>query len=252
MPAAPVKESPLLMTGEMVRATFADLKTQTRRVVKPQPGLWPGGLMYGVDGPGTARFVDADYPDGPSDMIRCPYGAPGDLLWVRETWGVWHRGDATLVRGQPYDPQIAYRADDEDPDIPHDLLWEPFRWRPSIHMPKKLCRLWLEVKDVRVERVQDITPRDAQAEGDKERSGMPEYYARGPLCYVDWFRYLWDSINAKPREVRVRGEIVSYVAYPWDASHSICRETQWRGKPLLVYPNPWVWVIEYERMGTPA
>ena len=115
-------------------------------------------------------------------------------------------------------------------------------------MPKKLTRLWLEVVSVKVERLQDITREDAKAEG---VCGLVEgphrsvHHRASP--FIHSFANLWDSINAKPREVRVHGEIVSYVAYPWDASHSICRETEWRGKPLLVCPNPWVWVIEFKR-----
>ena len=125
---------------------------------------------------------------------------------MRETFGVWHRGDSTPVRGQPYDPEVIYRADDEDPDIPHDKLWEPFRWRPSIHMPRWASRLFLEVTDVRVERVQEVSEEGAIAEG---------MQMVGPAALSDRtsFAHLWDTINAK------RG-------YSWES-------------------NPWVWVIEF-------
>ena len=243
MPAASVKEYPILMSGEMVRATLADLKTQTRRVAKPQPMKFLRGLgwvfkrfgWHGINAKATGWHFN-------------PHGGPGDRLWVRETWGVWQRGDATPVRGQPYDPEVIYRADDECPDIPHDLLWEPFRWRPSIHMPKKLCRLWLEVKDVRIEPLQDITTEDIWAEGlqvpvsddggvlwrmapSNAAGNVPASYLPGrlhpgqPPITTDevaraHFADLWDSLNAK------RG-------HPWEA-------------------NDWVWRTEYERVEAPS
>lgn len=222
-----MKERPILMSGESVRAILDGRKTQTRRVVswQPEPGAWPGGLQYGVDGPGTCRKIDADYPDGPEDMIRCPYGSPGDRLWVRETWGHYQRGDATPVRGQPYDPEVVYRADDPDPDIPHDFLWEPFWWRPSIHMSKKLARIWLEVLDVRAERLQEISEEDCEAEGVFNASGLHladchyVIYHPDQPCHcgdnspAEEFASLWDSLNAK------RG-------YSWES-------------------NPWVWVVGF-------
>jgi len=113
--------------------------------------------------------------------------------------------------GQPYDPVTEYRADGENPDIPHDFLWEPFRWKHSIHMPRWASRLTLEVVDVRVERLQEI------AEGDARAEGLSESDARWSDGFVephrDQFARFWDSLNAK------RG-------YGWDV-------------------NPWVWVISF-------
>ena len=183
-----MKERPIIFSGPMVRAILEGRKTQTRRIRKIGTGL-------------------------------CPHGQPGDLLWVRETWGAIHRGDSSPIRGQPFDAEIVYRVDG-DPDLPDASLWESFKWHPSIHMPKKYARLWLRIINVRVERVQEISEGDAKAEG------IPECKHRGEemicafcpdrgLC-VDGFIGLWDSLNAKRN-------------YSWES-------------------NPWVFVLEFERI----
>jgi len=134
--------------------------------------------------------------------VPSPY-AVGDVLWVREAHAIvpatayWH--DETIPHAEHGDEWAVYRAS-----------WVrsgPGHWRPSIHMPRWASRLSLRVTDVRVQRLQDITPEDAKAEGDHERSGMPEYHRRGSLCHIDWFRGIWDDLNAK------RG--LGWVANPW-------------------------------------
>ena len=153
-----MKERPILFSGPMVRALLDGRKTQTRRIVKPQPergekyeaaepwlgddGLWR--WMHGV----VCREATAR---------RCPYGVPGDRLWVRETFsfaggqGVWELSQAQSLGVERW----LYRADGADAD----------RWWPSIHMPRAASRLTLEVTGVRVERVQNISGADAIAEG---------------------------------------------------------------------------------------
>lgn len=171
--AIETNERPILFSGAMVRAILDGKKTQTRRVVKPQP---------------PADWVPSPWPyDGAawSDR-RCPYGAPGDRLWVRETWAPISPDEE---RRPIRECRIEYRADtsaarpggwDEDTDDP-----EAARWRPSIHMPRWASRLTLEVTGVRVERVQDISEDDARAEG-----VYP--YADNPRRF---FQELWNSIN---------------------------------------------------------
>lgn len=127
----------------------------------------------------------------------CPYGKPGDRLWVREARGVWQRGDAA-PGGRPYDPQIIFKATDEPPifgdglgEILKVAEIETFKWRPSIHMPRRASRITLEVTDARVERVQDISEDDAKAEGVTLNLGEPGING----SYRMDFHQLWDSIN---------------------------------------------------------
>lgn len=192
------KESPILFTGEMVRAILDSRKTQTRRVIKPNPdiaGHWKGWTKERTD-----------------HWIRmCPYGRPGDHIWVRESWGTNSRWDdvkPSLLNSGPIPANIFYAADFAAGVHPDRLD----RWRPSIHMPRWASRITLEITGVRVERVQEITGADAVSEGvcDAEDCKMADFVHRA------MYEKLWDSINAK------RG-------YGWDA-------------------KPWVWVIEFRRL----
>jgi len=188
-----MRERPILFSGSMVRAIFEGRKTQTRRVIK-RPEQW----MIEDYAPGVAMAEDGN-GDSYDVSTRCPYGRPGDTLWVRETHFVLKAGykDGT-------DRDIVYRADDPD--------W-PYGWIPSIHMPRGASRITLRITNVRVERVQDISVKDAKAEGwNVDTVLFPLVNTRDKA--VSWFRNLWNSINAK------RG-------YSWES-------------------NPWVWVIEFE------
>lgn len=163
-----MSERPILFNGEMVRAILEGRKTQTRRVVKQLD------LIQDTDPP---AFRDA-YGDWHPTVSRSPYGQPGDRLWVRETWSL-HDTD-----------NPAYKAGASEGEL------EYYRWHPSIHMPRKFSRITLEVTGVRVERVQEITPEDAKAEG------IEHLYAPRNA-----FANLWNSINAK------RG--YSWESNPW-------------------------------------
>jgi hypothetical protein len=167
---------PILMSAPMVRAILAGNKTQTRRVVKyAAPDLidedgWPLRDMS-ADGAGEVRSA-------------CPYGQPGDRLWVRETWGEFRREP-----GRPI-----YRADDPL------ALGSSNPWKPSIHMPRCYSRITLEITGVRVERLQDISEADAKAEGAPcvdEVSGhevlFPQHSKAG--TYRLGYRALWEQIN---------------------------------------------------------
>ena len=133
------KERPILFSAPMVRAILDGQKTQTRRVVKPQPVLVnsQSGFRF-PHMPGKGSFF-------PGEAERfCPYGQPGDHLWVRETWREDGRGIVT------------YRATDPE---------TAGRWKPSIHMPRRFSRIDLLIKDIRARRLQEISDRDAIAEG---------------------------------------------------------------------------------------
>jgi len=174
-----MKERPILFNGPMVQAIREERKTQTRRVMKPQPPDWTGDLFPLSNGKWRARHPSTvGRPSAASPVFRCPYGILGDRLWVRETWA--------LVDGE-----LWYRADTDEP--------ERIKWKPSIYMPRDYSRITLEVTGVRVKRVQDISVGDAMEEGIDEIPHLWEALPElpGPSHFVDAFRILWDSINTK-------------------------------------------------------
>lgn len=187
------KEHPILFNGAMVRAILSGQKTQTRRVLKQATG--PSlSVDMSEDSPGVAElsWLHGAGPghDVEEEIARvpCPFGKPGDRLWVRETWmdltgtGISHWDVATGKRAR-----YAYGAE-SPPGSESDEARKDFglKWRPSIHMPRQACRLVLEVTDVRVGRLQAISEADARAEGvDPE---MPDE------CVLA-FQRLWESIN---------------------------------------------------------
>jgi hypothetical protein len=198
------KERPILFSGPMVRAILAGRKTQTRRIVKNQE--W-----YNLKG---------EYGDRLRSVDRCPYGTAGERLWVRETWTPDHA---------PFYPHfpVAYRADagfdyerndKGETYSPEQKAWFPYRWRPSIHMPRIASRITLEITGVRVERLQDISHEDAIAEGIEpiEPKGWKDYRgtAQRYMSPVTSFQSLWFSINGLE---------------------------SWQS-------NPWVWVVEFRKL----
>ena len=179
-----MRERPILMSGQMVRAILDGRKTQTRRPIADVSADCELFLDAG-DG-----FWQQCYRDGggaihsKSWLSRCPYGQPGDRLYVRETW------QDTRSPGEPQNArQIMYRADDD-----RSLIG----WRPSIHMPRWASRITLEITGVRVERVQDISEDDAMAEGMISTAKLNEANDDYAGMYArDIFSQEWDSIYAK-------------------------------------------------------
>jgi len=170
-----IKERPILFSGPMVRAILEGRKTQTRRMVKPQP-VWVGEPSV------PFRTADAD----PKGIIRCPYGGIDDQLWVRETWAHEFQSGGTYF----------YRATDGDGDGEFvDKDGNPERgtkWKPSIHMPRRASRITLEITGIRVERLQEITEEDARCEGVEpmhldDLGQTWKTFKRG-------FQSIWDSI----------------------------------------------------------
>lgn len=191
-----MKERPILFSGPMIRALLAGTKTQTRRAVKPQAAILTDEMARAL---GVRPPAQRNAP-----VIQCPHGQPGDRLWVRETYAPYD-GQAMAERDTT---MLFYRADDE---TKHDT---DGRWRPSVHMPRWASRILLEVTGVRVERLQDISEADAQAEGWTRRpevSTDPQVHSDAAR---DWFMDLWESINGPDS---------------WAA-------------------NPWVWVVEFRRI----
>lgn len=198
-----MKEHPILFNTEMVRALLDGRKTQTRRIVKPQPEYREnesvpghyGTFFHGWNLDHSAVTIE--------DIIKyCPYGQIGDRLWVRETW-----------QSNEEKTKFIYKADYAGNGgfvCGEDIL---LGWRPSIFMPKKACRLFLEIVDIRVERVMDITEEDSLAEGVQPGKSMSMGHIH---TGKEHFWGLWDSINKK------RG-------FGWNI-------------------NPWVWVVEFKRI----
>lgn len=163
-----MKERPILFSGEMVRAILEGRKTQTRRVVK--------GMALDALAP---HMFTPEYVANPENSY-CPYGNPGDQLWVRETWCKFGNG-------------IIYRADYGSGFTPiSDGIGGP--WKPSIHMPRSASRLSLEITKIRVERVNDISMDDCFAEGIPSQGGNS---SDGPTRMQMKFADLWDSLNEK-------------------------------------------------------
>lgn len=183
---------PILFSTEMVKAIIDGRKTQTRRVIKPQPieSLTFWGDYY-IKGKGNYKLSLGAAIEGIDLNGFCKYGNPGDILWVRETYR------------QGVDGLINYKSDES---IVDQLV---LAWKPSIHMPKDVCRLFLKIKSVHVERLQDISERDAIIEGSIPKGASIIGTKDGA---IGLFRELWLSINGPES---------------WDA-------------------NPWVWVIEFE------
>lgn len=191
-----MRERPILFSAEMVRAILDRRKTETRRVMKPQPVIVEhtdeGSHVEWSCGRWPRLQVD-DLSDLPS---YGPYGIPGDRLWVRETWNVmrWIKAEEERTGLQI----VKYRADGNQLFKRYTIpaMWQEMyakRWRPSIHMPRWASRITLEVTEVRVQRLEEISDADAVEEGCP--AGVLE------------FQELWDSINAK------RG--YSWESNPW-------------------------------------
>ncbi len=234
------KERPILMMGEMVRATLEDRKLQTRRVVKLreiQPSATPGHDW-------TFRDRRMLWNDVSTKRLleMCPYGVPGDRLWVRETWkslGSYPDNGQANIEYRAGGRSLGIRTEDWAKYLRPDSVW-----RPSIHMPRWASRIDLEVTAVRVERVQEISTTDAMAEGvaPAPATGIGPSYTRG-------FHRLWNAINAKPKPCygRIEGKrvITHYESFPWEDNE----ETRvHRGKPWIVSGNPHVWVVEFKRV----
>lgn len=191
-----MKERPILFSAPMVRALLAGTKWQTRRVVKGLTDkMWieetaAGGFAVCYDGDpccGTGVWEVAEH----SHPIACPYGQPGDRLWVRETWAP-NEGSAGgyLYRADHAGASALERHDLKAGVCTHRVN----KWRPSIHMPRAASRLLLEVTDVRVERLNDISADDAAAEGWPGPDANNSIVSAYPIA---WYSNLWEQINGK-------------------------------------------------------
>lgn len=166
----PNKERPILFKAEMVRAILKGNKTQTRRIAKEFDGFQDMDKVL-------ARFPNQE---------GCPYGKPGDRLWVRETWAVQHEYDAFAPSEIGSNARWHYAATEDIGGL---------RKRPSIFLPQRGSRITLEITDVRVERLNAISEKDAMAEGCPLTNPDPFILGHGGSSASGWYSELWESIN---------------------------------------------------------
>ncbi len=195
-----MKERSILMTPENAQKCHDGTKTQTRRIVKvPDWATDDDMLKLACQRPATGI---AYYVDGrPVKRLTCPYGQVGDRLWVREAWQekAWTLTELNRASflNAPMKPKETYL---NNPIYAihrggyNNAIGDPGRWFPSIHMPRWACRTVLEITELRVERLQEISEEDAKAEGCY--AGQYEYEnAEGTLTAKESYKWLWESIN---------------------------------------------------------
>jgi hypothetical protein len=247
-----MRERPIPFIAEMIRAILAGTKTQTRRIVgldalrrSDTPGYdwtWRGQAPIKSIAQ-QRRYAGGCWQDvsAAALLALCPYGVPGDRLWVREAWALYDPGRSeedndeslrTITENWSglsekqhafWRRRLHYRAD-ADTYMEQAHGGGAFRWRPSIHMPRWASRLTLEIESVRVERVQDISEADARAEG------------------VSWSGRWTDSFSGVGARDRYGDDIhrnVAAFALAWDSING--RRAPWSA-------NPWVWVIAFRRV----
>ncbi len=255
-----MKERGILFSAPMVRAILAGRKTQTRRVVNPQPAKL---CRFEMNGAGThalhlgppSMLSGAAFscvPVGPKytdHRLACPHGVPGDRLWVRETWQAWR--------------QTSYEYDEWEVETDADRMRDAKReyratsdsagpWRPCLFMPRWASRITLEITEIRVQRLHDISDDDARAEGvtpytPPDGHISPDQRVPGPGfdgCRIGdqphrlAFSDLWDSINGKAETMRD------------DDGEPVLDDDD---RPIKTAPkawatNPWVWAITFRRL----
>lgn len=218
---APLGDRPVLFQPPMVRAILRGTKTQTRRLVKVPRWGEAGTLEEGDDGPLAVACASGCLADVP-----CPYGLPGDALWVRETWA--HRADLRCLDPGPH--AFLYAADAPGGRYHHDDN-SPLAWRPSIFMPRAAARIHLAVTDVRVERLHALSIEDAAAEG------MASYWHDLDMAAARRDGNLWERFARR---------------HGWESG-----SPDWRGLYAALWDrlnagtwdaNPLVWVVTFRRV----
>lgn len=213
-----MKQHPILFSTPMVQAILQGNKTQTRRTrkleeINERASDWvnPFGNLHG-----DKWVFTAEHGEAKQVRVTCPYGQVGDILWVRETWN--YKGKTN---------NVAYKA-----DFDKEILGICGKWKPSIHMPKAACRIWLQITDIRVERLQNISEQDAIAEGVE--------------------KWIEERLRSKPTHYKVY-----YYDDDDDSTYSSSAitsyETLWQkinGKDSWNL-NPWVWVVEFQKIEKP-
>lgn len=247
-----IKEIPMLFSTPMVIAAYNEKKTETRRTrgleyINEVPDDWK---FSNIEVDPREEFGDPDheepamktlkglyavfYDDERAQFVKCPYGKPGDLIWIRETFHKVSPSFKNTYTGQPY----AYKADFEplpNKDIPKE---DRFRWKPSIHMPKIAARIWLEIIDIKIERLNDISEESAVSEGVENVIATKEVFgcrAHGKRLFRNY--------------ERADNSLKNYPNNGFDSA-KVSFETLWEsinGIESRIL-NPWVWVIKFKKI----
>lgn len=213
-----MKERPILFNGAMVRAILDGSKTQTRRVCKLQPHE-SAEMTWWPDGKGTDTGTSGGAPG--CYLRLCPFGQVGDRIYVRETWQAWHKTSYEYDEWEPISVKEATTSKSSTFDFGPTCDAIEYRatsksggpWTPSIHMPRWASRILLEITDLRVERLQNITEQDAKSEGCAGGHGAIPDYGYNASQY-EHFMHVWESVYGNASWIE----------------------------------NPWVWVIEFKRV----
>lgn len=232
MSESPIKERPILFSAPMVRAILDGRKTQTRRIIKGDP-VEVVHFIGADDKPKYDYYgFCASHRNVINKHIQCPYGQPGDRLWVRETF---FASTSKIAADPEPERPVSYKATHEG--VP------PSRWLPSIHMPRWASRIVLYVINIQVERLHDISEEDALAEGIMRCTvgGVREYFENQedmkawpddtPLFY-DPDDDSDDALSFSAKEAYLR---------LWNRINGECAADE----------NPWVWVIEFPKYVRP-
>jgi hypothetical protein len=270
-----MNQKPILFNGEMVRAILEGRKTQTRRIVKPQIKTagtrmtvgkincsdirhWDGQFGVVFDLP-FGRWIADDKPM--LDFIKSPFGKPGDRLWVREAWKTEHRYDDLKPSHIVPGANLCWPADDS---ISVNHMGFAFgKKRPSIFMPRWASRITLEIKSVRVERLQEISEEDAKGEGvaplfSPSEIRDPIYHPELDLKPMPYKNYLWHGhIGKTITEKQANSWGHQYSSYEtavgsftslWDSINANRKDKNGNPLPYAWDDNPWVWVVEFEKV----
>ena len=231
-----VKEIPILFSTPMVQAELENRKTNTRRTrglekINQYPGAWYLQTLF-LHATGRFTFAPAgNYNPGKEDIIevKCPFGQKGDLLWVRETWRKSDFPDSDGI--------YEFKASMQNPDAE----WNKRIWKPSIHMPKAAARIWLQVEEIRVERLQDISEEDISNEGiliPVTQKNTPFFVLGQPNSA---FSFLPEGCLADGAPPLTKKQVIfAFWAELW------CKINGRASWDL----NPWVWVVKFKVLST--
>jgi hypothetical protein len=224
------KEIPILFSTQMVQAILAGRKTMTRRIVKNEH------VLYQLD---VNKWLPKNYENGEGDW--CPYGKPSDLLWVREKWYAIER-EGMGIGNQFIVFENEWLNNDVDESSPYRQLDNFYKWgcHPSIHLSKSVSRIWLEVTDIRVERLQNISVYDAGDEGVEYWNVDADAFEGGELV-ADYKNYMWrDDENYADYHFPTFANPIESFRTLWQSINGI---ESWD-------VNPWVWVVSFKVLST--